>query len=102
MIVNEEFLYNGSLPNRAVYANERVHDMGFLDQMTYTHVPEVGELYSLIFGTFLAVSHDAEGNPRDMPADEWANVLEAFSGDDSINSCLREVMRIRGELRGER
>ena len=94
LIVNEGFLANGSAPNRAIYANERLHDMGYLDQMTYTHVPEVGELYGLIFGTFLAVSHDADGNPRDMPADEWEKVLGTFAGRESIESCTREIMRI--------
>lgn len=94
LIVNEEFLSNGSAPNRAIYANERLHDMGYLDQMTYSHVPEVGELYGLIFGTFIAVSYDEAGNPRDMPADEWEKVKEAFCGRESIESAAREIVRI--------
>ena len=64
--------------------------------MTFTHVPEIGELYGLRLGTFIAVSYDDEGNPRDMPADEWAKVWETFSGEDSVNSCVLEIMRIRG------
>lgn len=96
LIVNEEFLYNGAEPNRAIYANERVHDMGYLDMMTYSHVPEVGELYGLILGTFIAVSYDADGKPQDMPAEEWAKVQEAFTGEDSVNSCLFEILKIRG------
>lgn len=95
LIVNEEFLANGSAPNRAIYANERIHEEGYLDQMTYSHVPEVGELYGLILGTFIAVSHDEEGNPRDLPPEEWAKVQETFSGEDSINSCLLEILKIR-------
>ena len=95
LIVNEEFLYNGSEPNRAVYANDRIHDMGYLDQMTYSHVPEVGELYGLILGTFIAVSYDEDRNPRDMPTDEWEKVLETFSGEESINSCILEILKIK-------
>ena len=98
LIVNEEFLYNGSAPNRAIYANERIHEMEYLDMMTYSHVPEVGELYGLIMGTFVAVSYDGEGNARDLPADEWEKVWETFSGADSVNSCIIEILRIRGEL----
>lgn len=96
LIVNEEFLANGSAPNRAIYANERIHEEGYLDQMTYSHVPEIGELYGLILGTFIAVSYDEEQNPRDMPADEWQKVKDTFAGEESINSCLFEIMRIRG------
>ena len=95
LIVNEEFLANGSAPNRAIYANQHLHDAGYLDQMTYTHVPEVGELYGLILGTFIAVSHDEDGNARDMPADEWERVQEAFAGEESINSCLLEILKIQ-------
>lgn len=98
LIVNGEFVYNGSEPNRAIYANERIHETGYLDMMTYSHVPEVGELYGLILGTFIAVSYDGEGNPRDMPADEWEKVRDTFSGQESINSCNVEILRIRGEL----
>lgn len=101
LITNEEFLSNGSEPNRAIYANERIHDTGYIDMMTYSHVPEVGELYGLMFGTFIAVSHDEEGNPRDMPDDEWSKVLGEFAGEKSINSCVLEILKIRERRRQE-
>ena len=95
LLVNEDFLSNNSAPNRAIYANRRIHDMGYLDTLTYSHVPEIGELYGLVFGTFIAVSYDRDGNAQDMPADEWEKVYSTFGGVRSIFSGMVELTRIR-------
>ena len=96
LYVNEEFLFNGSKPNRAIYANDRMGKEGYLSQMDYKSVVKAGDLYGVIFGTFIAVSYDVNtGKVRDMPIEEWLKVCETFAGVRSILSGMLEVMRLR-------
>lgn len=52
--VNDEGLFNGSQPNRAIYATKHMEEVGYLDQLTFGHPVKEGELYSLICGDFVA------------------------------------------------
>lgn len=52
--VNDEGLFNGSKPNRAIYATKHMEEVGYLDQLTFGHPVKEGELYSLICGDFVA------------------------------------------------
>lgn len=45
--VNDEGLFNGSKPNRAIYATKHMEEVGYLDQLTFGHPVKEGELYSL-------------------------------------------------------
>lgn len=70
VIVNDEFLLNGSIPNRPFYATKYMHDAGYLDQLTYSHVVEEGELFFIVFGDFVIASYDEDGCLRDMTPEE--------------------------------
>lgn len=95
LYVNEEFLFNGSQPNRAIYANDHMEKERYLS-MDYTSVVKRGDLYGLICGTFIAVSYDVNtGKPRDISIEEWLKVCETFAGVRSILSGMLEVRRIR-------
>lgn len=45
--VNDEGLFNGSQPNRAIYATKHMEEVGYLDQLTFGHPVKEGELYKL-------------------------------------------------------
>ena len=34
---NKEYLFNGSQPNRAIYATKHMEEVGYLDQLTFGH-----------------------------------------------------------------
>lgn len=96
--VNEEFLLNGSTPNRAIYANEQMEKERYLSQMDYKSVVKAGDLYGLIFGTFIAVSYDVNtGKARDMPIEEWLKVCETFAGIRSVLSGGVEVTKLQAD-----
>lgn len=59
--VNDEGLFNGSQPNRAIYATKHMEEVGYLDQLTFGHPVKEGELYLLICGDFVAFGVDEEG-----------------------------------------
>ena len=92
--VNEEGLMNGSLPNRAVYANGRMEGMGYISQMDYQSVVEEGDLYTVLFGTFVAAAYGPDGEIRDLSASEVERVNATFGGIDSIISGPLEVRRV--------
>lgn len=96
--VNEEFLFNGSKPNRAIYANDHMEKEGYLSQMDYKSVVKAGDLYGVIFGTFIAVSYDPEtGKPRDISIEEWLEVCATFSGIRSVLSGALEVTKLQAD-----
>lgn len=96
--VNEEFLFNGSQPNRAIYANDHMEREGYLSQMDYTSAVKRGDLYGLICGTFIAVSYDANtGKPRDISIEEWLKVCETFAGIRSVLSGALEVTKLQAD-----
>ncbi|MBQ9007661.1 MAG: DUF3846 domain-containing protein, partial [Atopobiaceae bacterium] len=92
--VNEEGLSNRSMPNRAVYANKRMEEIGYISQMDYSTVVKEGDLYSVLFGTFVAAAYDLEGDIRDLSDDEVSRVNGTFGGIESIISGHLEVQRI--------
>ena len=40
--VNDEGLFNGSQPNRAIYATKHMEEVGYLDQLTFGHPVKEG------------------------------------------------------------
>lgn len=96
LYVNEEFLFNGSQPNRAIYANDHMEREGYLSQMDYKSVVKRGDLYGLICGTFVAVSYNPEtGKARNISMEEWLKVCETFAGVRSILSGGVEVTKLQ-------
>ena len=66
-MVNDEGLFNGSQPNRAIYATKHMEEVGYLDQLTFGHPVKEGELYSLICGDFVAFGVGEEGEIASLP-----------------------------------
>lgn len=98
LYVNEEFLFNGSQPNRAIYANDHMEKEGYLSQMDYKSVVKAGDLYGVIFGTFIAVSYDPETDkPRDISIEEWLEVCATFAGIRSVLSGALEVTKLQAD-----
>lgn len=96
LYVNEESLFNGSQLNRAIYANDHMEREGYLSQMDYTSPVKAGDLYGVIFGTFIAVSYDVNtGKPRDISIEEWLEVCATFAGIRSVLSGALEVMKLQ-------
>ena len=101
--VNDDGIAGGLAPNRAVYANERMEEVGYLSQMDYETVVSRGDLYTILFGTFIAVSYGEDGEARDITADELERVNGQFAGARSRESAVREILRVRPEAElGER
>lgn len=102
LYVNEEGLLNGSVPNRAVYANKTMEQDGYLSQMDYRTVVREGDLYAILFGTFVAVGCDEEGGIRDLTDEEVGRVTSTFGGKESIDSGIREMTNLlrRSQMRG--
>lgn len=77
--VNEEGLFNGSMPNRAIYATKHMEEVGYLDQLTFGHPVKEGELYSLICGDFVAFGVDEEGEITSLPQETIDKLKETFA-----------------------
>lgn len=76
--VNDEGLFNGSQPNRAIYATKHMEEVGYLDQLTFGHPVKEGELYSLICGDFVAFGVDEEGEIASLPQETIDKLKETF------------------------
>lgn len=99
VIVNDSYLSNGSMPNRALYATERMHDAGYLDQLTFSHVVEKGELYLVVFGDFIIATFDNNGDLREMTPEEIQTAFNfAKPGDYSLQATL-ELFAIQEGIR---
>lgn len=77
--VNDEGLFNGSQPNRAIYATKHMEEVGYLDQLTFGHPVKEGELYSLICGDFVAFGVDEEGKIASLPQETIDKLKETFA-----------------------
>ena len=105
LFVNEEGLYNGSEPIRAVYATDEMAAAGYLSQADFRRVVEPGELYAVLFGDIVGVSYGTDPEtgdrvPRDITQEEfyrvcrelgepgtgWFGVMEILSGTRSGSS----------------
>lgn len=78
-LVNGEGLFNGSQPNRAIYATKHMEEVGYLDQLTFGHPVKEGELYSLICGDFVAFGVDEEGEIASLPQETIDKLKETFA-----------------------
>lgn len=78
-VCNDEGLFNGSQPNRAIYATKHMEEVGYLDQLTFGHPVKEGELYSLICGDFVAFGVDEEGEIASLPQETIDKLKETFA-----------------------
>ena len=97
VIVNDEFLLNGSIPNRPLYATKYMHDAGYLDQLTYSRVVEEGELYLVVFGDFVVASYDEDGLLRDMTSEEIQAAFDLVKTGEYSLQAVFELQAIKGK-----
>lgn len=90
--INDEGLFNGSMPNRAIYATKSMEKTGYLDQLTFSHPVQEGELYTIICGDFIALACDEEGAISSLPRETIDSLKETF--DDPMTG-YNEWMRIK-------
>lgn len=95
LFVNDVGLYTEQ-PNRAIYATAEMAEIGYYSQMDYRTVVQPGDLYTILFGTIIAVSFGEEGEARDITDAEFAKVYDMFASERSQYSGYIEVLKIRG------
>ena len=94
--VNEEGKFNGSEPNRAVYATAADEGCVRWDGGTVHE----GDLLDIIFGDFVCIGFDPEtGEDRDITDEEVAKVKARFGTLWSVESGWAEALRIRVQAR---
>lgn len=90
LYVNEEGIPSGLAPNRAVFASKWMEERGFLSCIDYETAVREGDLYTVLFGTIVAVAADpvetvedgcryTEWVERDVTEAEFAEVEADFA-----------------------
>lgn len=101
--VNENFLFDGSQPNRAIYATAEMEKAGYLSQFDYAHVAKAGECYDIVNGTFVAVGLDPEsGESRSVTDEEFQKVMATFGNVESLFSGRKEIFNVLAKSAFER
>lgn len=94
--VNDNGIAEGLFPNRAIFANERMAERGYLSQINGRNPVRRGELYAILFGPIVACSYErnAEGDylMRDISDEELKRLADDFW---NTHSGIEEVMKIR-------
>lgn len=94
--VNDNGIAEGLFPNRAIFANERMAERGYLSQINGRDPVKRGELYAILLGPIVACSYgrNAEGEytMRDISDDELKRLADDFW---NTHSGIEEVMKIR-------
>ncbi|WP_314039441.1 DUF3846 domain-containing protein [Slackia exigua] len=94
--VNEEGIFEKLMPSRAIYANKRMEEAGYLSQMDGETAVKDGELYTIVFGPCVACSYDrnddGEDVMRDITDEELLKLEEDFW---NKRSGLEELLRIK-------
>ena len=97
--VNEEGKFNGSEPNRAIYATAA--DEGFV-KWDGSIVHE-GDVLDIIYGDFVCIGFDPEtGEDRDVTDEEAERVRERFGTLRSLDSGWMEALSIQLRTRAPR
>lgn len=94
--VNECGILEGMMPNRAVYANQRMEDHKYLSMMDMQTPIKKDELYTILYGPIVAcsyeVSEEGERVMRDLTPEEMSRLEDDFWNE---NSGLEEALKIR-------
>lgn len=95
LYVNEEGLFTCP-PNRAIFATEEMAKAGYLSQLDYSKVVEMGDFYTVLNGDIVAVGFDPEtGDSRSLTDGETARVEEYFTVISRPGSGAKAVDDIR-------
>lgn len=93
--VNEEGLFTCP-PNRAIFATEEMAKAGYLSQLDYSKVVEMGDFYTVLNGDIVAVGFDPEtGESRSLTDGETARVEGYFTVISRPGSGAKAVDDIR-------
>ena len=101
LYVNEDGIGRGLAPNRAVYANKRMQEEGYLSQLDYSRVVEEGQFYTVLFGPIVAVSYDEMGGERDITQAEFDRLRADLGGEDAQERTVAACLAIRRGLTPE-
>lgn len=95
LYVNEEGLFTCP-PNRAIFATEEMAKAGYLSQLDYSKVVEMGDFYTVLNGDIVAVGFDPEtGESRSLTDGETARVEGYFTVISRPGSGAKAVDYIR-------
>ena len=95
LYVNEEGLFTCP-PNRAIFATEEMAKAGYLSQLDYSKVVEMGDFYTILNGDIVAVGFDPEtGESRSLTDGETARVEGYFTVISRPGSGAKAVDDIR-------
>lgn len=95
LYVNEEGLFTCP-PNRAIFATEEMAKAGYLSQLDYSKVVEMGDFYTVLNGDIVAVGFDPEtGKSRSLTDGETARVEGYFTVISRPGSGAKAVDDIR-------
>lgn len=95
LYVNEEGLFTCP-PNRAIFATEEMAKAGYLSQLDYSKVVEMGDFYTVLNGDIVAVGFDPEtGESRSLTDGESARVEGYFTVISRPGSGAKAVDDIR-------
>lgn len=95
LYVNEEGLFTCP-PNRAIFATEEMAKAGYLSQLDYSKVVEMGDFYTVLNGDIVAVGFDPEtGESRSLTDGETARVEGYFAVISRPGSGAKAVDDIR-------
>lgn len=93
--MNEEGLFTCP-PNRAIFATEEMAKAGYLSQLDYSKVVEMGDFYTVLNGDIVAVGFDPEtGESRSLTDGETARVEGYFTVISRPGSGAKAVNDIR-------
>ena len=93
--VDDEGIYN-SLPNRAVFGNKRMEEVGYLNHFNHEEVIKEDYLYCVLFGNIVAVSYEYDDEGDDIARDITDEEFEQLKSDfQDIDSGLMGVMAIK-------
>lgn len=95
LYVNEDGLFTCP-PNRAIFATEEMAKAGYLSQLDYSKVVEMGDFYTVLNGDIVAVGFDPEtGESRSLTDGETARVEGYFTVISEPGSGEKAVDAIR-------
>lgn len=95
LYVNEEGLFTCP-PNRAIFATEEMAKAGYLSQLDYSKVVEMGDFYTVLNGDIVAVGFDPEtGESRSLTDGELSRVEGYFTVISKPGSGEKAVDAIR-------
>ncbi len=89
-------------PNRAIFATEKMAEMGYLSQMDHKSVVKPGDLYTVINGPIVAVGFNPETGENVSLTDEQAEkVTDYFTrvSDPGSGELVVMLMRMRVQMR---